>query len=89
MSTVVMLAGSFLRGITHVGTGKVVDRGLGKHGVVLEERLAQRGSVLGDDHELRLAVTEALEGGFLPRQLVRELQRHQPRAPFGGTGEHT
>ena len=59
-----------LRGITYVGTGKVVDGGLGKHGVVLEERLAERGSVLGDDHELRLAVPEALEGGFLPPMSV-------------------
>ena len=59
-----------LQWVTHVGTSKVVDGGLGKHGVVLEERLAQRGGVLGDDHELRLAVAEALEGGFLPQMLV-------------------
>lgn len=46
-----------------------MDGGLGKHGVVLEERLAQRGGVLGDDDQLGLAVPEALEGGFLPRVL--------------------
>lgn len=66
-----MLAGSFYEGrLTHVGTGKMVDGGLGKHGVILEERLAQRGSVLGDDNELRLAVPERLEGGFLPPTLA-------------------
>ena len=61
-----MLRGPYLRGVTHVGAGKVVDRGLGEHGVVLEERLAEGGSVLGDDDELGLAAAEGLEGGFLP-----------------------
>ena len=77
-----MLRGSCLRGVsTYVGAGKVVDGGLGKHGVVLEERLAQRGGVLGDDHQLRLAVAEALEGGLLQRLLVRRnTKQHQLRA---------
>lgn len=63
-STVSCQAGR-LRGMTHVGAGKVVNRGLGQHGVVLEERLPQRGGVLGDDDQLGLATAEALEGGFL------------------------
>ena len=39
-----------------------MDGSLGKHGVVLELRLAERGSVGGDDDELGLAVTEGLQG---------------------------
>ena len=62
-------------GGTHVGTSKVVDGGLGKHGVVLEKRLAQRGRVLGDDHELRLATPEALESGFLPSMSAGSFRR--------------
>lgn len=41
-------------------TGKVVDSGLGKHGVVLELRLAKRRSVARDDDELGLSGTDGL-----------------------------
>lgn len=51
--------------MTYVGSREVVDGGLGQHGVVLEKRLAQRRSVLGDDDELGLAASEALEGGLV------------------------
>lgn len=47
---------------TYVVAGEVVNGSLGKHGVVLELRLAERGSVGGDDDELGLAVTEGLQG---------------------------
>ena len=33
----------------------VVDAGLGQHGVVLNLGLAERGGVVGDDHQLRLS----------------------------------
>jgi hypothetical protein len=42
-----------------------VDRGLGQHGVVLELRLAERGSVAGNDDKLGLAGAQALEGGLV------------------------
>lgn len=47
---------------TYVVAGEVVDRCLGQHGVVLELRLAERGSVAGNDDKLGLAGAEALEG---------------------------
>ena len=50
---------------TYVVAGEVVDRGLGQHGVVLELRLAERGSVAGNDDKLGLARAEALEGGLV------------------------
>lgn len=39
----------------------MVNRGLGEHGVVLQLRLAQRGSVAGNDDELGLAGSQSLE----------------------------
>ncbi len=36
----------------NVGTSKVVDGGLGEHGVVLKLRLAQRGGVARDQDQL-------------------------------------
>jgi len=36
----------------HVRTGEMVNRGFGQHGVVLELRLPQWGTVAGDQHEL-------------------------------------
>lgn len=42
-----------------------MDRGLGQHGVVLELRLAERGSVAGNDDKLGLAGAQALEGGLV------------------------
>ena len=50
---------------TYVVAGEVVDRGLGQHGVVLELRLAERGSVAGNDDKLGLAGAKALEGGLV------------------------
>ncbi len=57
-----------MRGVemcTYVVAGEVVDGGLGQHGVVLELRLAERGSVAGNDDKLGLAGAEALEGGLV------------------------
>jgi hypothetical protein len=39
----------------------VVDGGLGKHGVVLEERLPERRGVVGNHHEFCLSRPEALQ----------------------------
>ena len=50
---------------TYVVAREVVDGGLGQHGVVLELRLAERGSVAGNDDKLGLASAEALEGGLV------------------------
>ena len=50
---------------TYVGTGVVVDGGLGHHGVVLELRLAERRGVGGDDDKLGLAGAERLEGALV------------------------
>lgn len=50
---------------TYVVTREVVDRGLGQHGVVLELRLAERGSVAGNDDKLGLAGAKALESGLV------------------------
>ena len=36
----------------HICTTKVVNRGLGQHGVVLQLRFPQWGAVAGDQHEL-------------------------------------
>jgi hypothetical protein len=42
-----------------------VDRGLGKHSVVLELRLPQGRSVASNDDELGLASAQALKGGLV------------------------
>lgn len=44
-----------------VGSLEVVDGSLGEHGVVLKLRLAQRWGVGGDEHQLGLAGSHALE----------------------------
>lgn len=46
---------------TYVVATEVVDGSLGQHAVVLELRLAERGSVASNDDQLGLAGTEALE----------------------------
>lgn len=48
--------------MTHVVAREVVDGGLGEHGVVLELRLAERGSVGSDDDQLGLAGAQSLHG---------------------------
>merc|ERR1719209_2291406 len=40
----------------------VVDPGLGQHGVVLNLGLAERGGVVGDDHQLGLSTPQGFEG---------------------------
>lgn len=60
------------RGIgTYVVTSKVVDVGLGQHGVVLKLRLAERRSVSGDDNELGLSGSKGLEGRFVSERDCR------------------
>lgn len=59
---------------TYVVAREMVDRGLGKHGVVLKLRLSQGRSVARDDDELGLAGTQTLEGRLVsesdPRKSV-------------------
>lgn len=63
----------------------MVNRGLGQHGVVLEERLPQRGGVLGDDDQLGLAAAEALKGGFLRGLLASQVRKSRAiHAQFRG-----
>merc|ERR1719180_378559 len=45
-----------------VVAGVMVDAGLGKHSVVLNLRLSQRGSVVGNDHQLALSVPQSFQG---------------------------
>lgn len=44
-----------------------MDGGLGQHAVVLELRLAERGSVASNDDELGLAGAEGLEGRLVTK----------------------
>ncbi len=53
--------------MTHVVSGKVVDIGLGEHGVVLKLALAERRSVAGNDDQLGLSRTEGLEGRLVTK----------------------
>ena len=60
-----------------VVAGVVVDASLGQHSVVLDLRLAQGGRVVGDDHQLRLAVPARLQVKTNKKQLpplIRTLQ---------------
>ena len=52
-------------GHAYVVAGEVVDVGLGKHGVVLELRLAERRGVASNDDQLGLAVADLLEGALV------------------------
>lgn len=60
---------------TYVVASEVVDGSLGEHGVVLELRLAERGSVASDDDQLGLARAQALEGRLVAKGDCRMLVR--------------
>merc|ERR550534_2954589 len=51
----------------------VVHSGLSQHGVVLDLRLPEGRSVVGDDDELGLAQSEAVEGLFVAQQALSGL----------------
>lgn len=53
---------------TYVVSGKVVNVGLGQHGVVLELALAQRRSVASNDNQLGLASAQTLEGRLVSQR---------------------
>ena len=57
----------------------VVDTGLGQHGVVLDLGLAERGSVVGDDHQLALPIPQGLEGLLVAQAILAGL--HHKRQP--------
>jgi hypothetical protein len=50
-----------------VGTGVVMDSALGKHGVVLNLRLAQRRAVGRDDDKLCLGGSQSLDSGLVTK----------------------
>merc|ERR1719145_534105 len=56
--------------------GVVVETGLGQHGVVLDLRLAEGRSVVGDDDQLALAVPQGLEGLLVSEDIFPRLH-HQ------------
>lgn len=58
---------------TYVGTGEVVNWGLGQHGVVLQLGLAQGRSVARDDDELGLAGSQTLEGRLVAESDYKEV----------------
>lgn len=58
----------------------MVDSDLAQHGVVLELRLAERGSVASDDDELGLAGAQALQGRLVTESdLARLHDQRQAR----------
>ena len=58
----------------------VVDTSLGQHGVVLDLRLAERRRVVGNDHQLALAVPQGFEGLLVAEAILARLHhKRQPR----------
>ena len=57
----------------------VVDTGLGQHGVVLDLRLAERRRVVGNDHQLALAVPQGFESLLVAEAILARL--HHERQP--------
>ena len=62
-----------------VSTVEAVHRGFGKHGVVLDLRLAQRRAVVGDEHQLRVPGAQRLER-LLRAQLILAGLHHELQA---------
>jgi hypothetical protein len=60
-------------------SGVMDDRGLGKHSVVLDFRLAERGAVVADDDKLALAGPQRLEGALVTQSVLPRLH-HQRQA---------
>lgn len=56
-----------------VATLEVVHSALGKHGVVLQLRLAEGRSVTSNDHKLGLSLTERLDGGLVTKGVLSGL----------------
>lgn len=63
---------SCARGL-NLRTSEVVDTSAGKHGVVLNLRLAESGEVGGKEDELGLALAEGLEGGLVAKGVLSRL----------------
>ena len=51
----------YLRWVTYIIAGKMMYVRLGKHRIVFELALAERGSVASDNHQLCFARTESLQ----------------------------
>lgn len=64
---------------TYVVSGEMMDRGLGQHAVVLEFGLAERRGVAGDDDQLGLSRTKALQG-----RLVTQSNSVQDKVSWSG-----
>ncbi|GMR31982.1 hypothetical protein PMAYCL1PPCAC_02177, partial [Pristionchus mayeri] len=54
----------------------VVDSGLGEHGVVLDLRLSEGGSVASDDNKLGLSAAEGLKGLLVSKAVLSRLHDH-------------
>ena len=63
----------------------VVNVSLGKHSVVLNLGLAERGAVIADDDELRLAGSQGLQGRLIAQGVLARLH-HQRKARVDGLG---
>lgn len=51
----------------------MVDTGAGEHGVVLDLGAAEGRAVRGDDDQLRLALTQGLQGGLVAQAVLAAL----------------
>merc|ERR1711983_527908 len=69
-----------------VVTGVVVDSSLGQHGVVLNLRLAEGRSVVGDDDQLALAVPQGLEGLLVSQDILARLHHQSQTGVYGLIG---
>ena len=69
-----------------VVAGVVVDPSLGQHGVVLDLRLAERGSVVGDDHQLALPVPQGLQGLLVAQDVLSRLHHKRQSGVDGLIG---
>merc|ERR1719234_767351 len=56
-----------------VVAGVVMDASLGQHGVVLNLRLAERGRVVGNDHQLGLSNPQGFQGLLVAEHVLARL----------------
>lgn len=54
-------------------SGVVDDRGLGKHSVILDLRLPERGAVVADDDKLALSRSQGLERALVTQRVLPRL----------------
>ena len=82
------VCGWFTRGTrARLTSSVVVNVSLGKHSVVLNLGLAERGAVIADDNELRLAGSQGLQGRLVAQGVLARLH-HQRQARVDGLGRN-